>query len=662
MKLRVYAMGILLFFLPKVSFGYCVNFIDDNNNKIIINSIPKRIVSINPSITEILCEIGAKEYIKGITYYDRCLIKGATIVGGFLSPSIQKIKSISPDIIFYSKINKDILLDFKKSQAKMVMLNPEDLPSLYRTIKILSKIVNRESQGDKLIKNIKDDLSHIEKKTQHIPTKDRVRVIRIMGRNYVMTPGIGSFQNILISKAGAIPPKFQGQGKVVRVRKKDWIRFNPQVIYGCYGDKKIIEKIKKLPGWNEVDAIKNKKIFIYPCELTCRLSAHTGYFVSWLSSDIYRDEFLDKKYWEYKDHVISRKKLNIDLSYVKKVELIHSYLFDFKNKTLLITFNKPMDIISSLEGPRKNILYIGNHYTPPPCWGITHELGLNKSRKEIYHALSLNKKNTSMLFTGANMDNLCLAKKRYKKIAVYVFATAGVESNAMRMSRDTGSYYEPGTINIIIMTNVILTPRAMTRAIITATEAKSAVLNDLDIRSSYNPNKYQATGTGTDNIIVVQGDGKYRIDNAGGHSKLGELISKSVYEAVLNAIKKQNKIVKNRNIIKRLSERGISLYDIVYNNNIIVDYKKKLVLQKLEDILINPKYASFMDSILALSDEYEKGRLKDLFPIKMWGKEIASSICKKENIEIIPYVTTQHIPEIIKIGLNSLLSGIENSV
>ncbi|MBR9986561.1 MAG: adenosylcobinamide amidohydrolase, partial [Desulfosarcina sp.] len=73
------------------------------------------------------------------------------------------------------------------------------------------------------------------------------------------------------------------------------------------------------------------------------------------------------------------------------------------------------------------------------------------------------------------------------------------------------------TINIIVLANMRLTPRAMNRAIISATEAKTAALQDLDIRSSYTPMTNPATGTGTDNIIVVQGDGT-RIDNAGGHT------------------------------------------------------------------------------------------------------------------------------------------------
>ena len=93
---------------------------------------------------------------------------------------------------------------------------------------------------------------------------------------------------------------------------------------------------------------------------------------------------------------------------------------------------------------------------------------------------------------------------------VYALVTAGVESNAVRMSVDEGRFYEPGTINVIIMTNMKLSSRARTRAIISATEAKTAAMEDLDVRSSVSPQRNQATGTGTDEVLVVEGRGTHR--------------------------------------------------------------------------------------------------------------------------------------------------------
>ena len=85
----------------------------------------------------------------------------------------------------------------------------------------------------------------------------------------------------------------------------------------------------------------------------------------------------------------------------------------------------------------------------------------------------------------------------------------------------------------------------MARAIITATEAKTAALQDMDARSSVSPEN-QATGTGTDNMIIVSGkDPGRQIRYTGGHTKIGELIGTSTKLAVAEAIKKQEGLSKS---------------------------------------------------------------------------------------------------------------------
>ena len=85
-----------------------------------------------------------------------------------------------------------------------------------------------------------------------------------------------------------------------------------------------------------------------------------------------------------------------------------------------------------------------------------------------------------------------------------------------------------------------MTDGAMARAIITATEAKTAAFQELDIRSTYTPEN-QATGTGTDNMVIVSGMGQL-VDSAGGHVKMGELIARATKRAVVEALVKQDGI------------------------------------------------------------------------------------------------------------------------
>lgn len=150
--------------------------------------------------------------------------------------------------------------------------------------------------------------------------------------------------------------------------------------------------------------------------------------------------------------------------------------------------------------------------------------------------------------TGVDMDNLAVCEKSYQEFKVCCLATGGAKNNAMRMGVDGASWVERdknfrnmlGTINIILLTNAILSDGAMARAIITATEAKTAALQDLNVRSTFAPQN-QATGTGTDNMIIVSGKGPSKtIRCTGGHTKMGELMAISTKIAVSEAIKKHD--------------------------------------------------------------------------------------------------------------------------
>jgi iron complex transport system substrate-binding protein len=300
---------------------------------------------------------------------------------------------------------------------------------------------------------------------------------------------------------------------------------------------------------------------------------------------------------------------------------------------------------------------VGNHYFPPPCWAVGHDHDFKDMLSQVFDVIGKSAHSSSYLFTGADMDNLTISHEKFKKIKVYALVTAGVTSNACRMSKDVGKYYEPGTINIILLTNTALTKRAMTRSIITATEAKTAALLDLDVRSSYSFRNYRATGTGTDNILVVQGQG-IQIDNTGGHSKMGELIARTVYNGVLKAIYKQNGLTSPRNIFQRLKERNISAFGLLSKNICECNISRTDQLIALEEILLEPRYAGFIESSLILSDDYEKGLFTDLTAYDLYCKIIAEEIASRKIDHMEDLVEMKELPIVLKQALNALLNGI----
>ena len=99
----------------------------------------------------------------------------------------------------------------------------------------------------------------------------------------------------------------------------------------------------------------------------------------------------------------------------------------------------------------------------------------------------------------------------------------------------------------------------MARALVTCTEAKTAAIQELLAGSNYSMGL--ATGSGTDQtIIVANPESELYFEGAGKHSKLGELIGKTVMKAVKGSLHKQAGLnpTTQHNVFRRLKRFGIT--------------------------------------------------------------------------------------------------------
>ena len=660
-----FIMGLVTFFLLlplTASAGLPVEFQDAAGRTVTVDQQPQKVVSIVPSITEILFRIGAGDAVGGVTYHDTYPPDAAVkpVVGGFFAPSLDRIDALEPDVIFLDGLHRSVAAAYAgKDSPLLIQLPLASLEDLYRSIRVLGQLFDRDDAAGDLIRAIQADLAHTAGKMAPIPASGRKRVIRLMGREQVMTPGDDSFQNEMIRLAGGIPPKLGKSGRIVPVTLADWQAFNPQVIYGCGGDREVAMTLLNRPGWKDVDAVKNGRILYFPCDLTCRLSTRTGYFISCLASRIYGDQFAALPPVRENGRTATRP-IALDLDYVAAAEIMESSVNDYIHKTLLVHLAVPMSVSSTLEGFRKDIRHVGNSYSPPQVWGLYHHIGLETSRNQLIQSIDMRFSDTSLLFTGADMDNLSVQRQQFKEMTVYALVTAGVRSNAVRMGEDIGAFYEPGTINMVILSNMKLTPRAMNRAIISATEAKTAALWDMDIRSSYTPMTNPATGTGTDNIIVVEGTG-VRIDNVGGHSKMGELIARAVYAGVREAVFGQNGIGGKRNIFQRLKDRHMSVFQLVTDAHCDGQGEKSVFAGRVEQVLLDPAYAGFLEAAMALSDGVERETVNDLSLFETWCLSVAGRIAGKNVDELTVYFSGDAIPGPLTMALDAIFTGVSLS-
>lgn len=194
---------------------------------------------------------------------------------------------------------------------------------------------------------------------------------------------------------------------------------------------------------------------------------------------------------------------------------------------------------------------------------------LKEHMKIIAEEIGLETESSAGMCTAAQMKNVAIKELEHQGVTVTAIVTGGIEVNGGRAG-DPASWYEKGgriksiqlvsgTINIMLVIDAMITEEVLASALMTATEAKVVAVQELLLPSKYS--RGIATGSGTDKMIIIGNpSSKIKLTDAGKHSKLGELIGKSVILAVKEALDKQTNAnpKTQHSVIKRMERYGVT--------------------------------------------------------------------------------------------------------
>ncbi|MCE5285886.1 MAG: adenosylcobinamide amidohydrolase [Pelosinus sp.] len=223
-------------------------------------------------------------------------------------------------------------------------------------------------------------------------------------------------------------------------------------------------------------------------------------------------------------------------------------VFTIDNQFIICKFSSLRTVLST-SSYNGGFLLADAVFNHRPTFAVKNEQDLPGGSIAGYLALTSEKqglKRSTGLLTTARMHCYSYSNAAYKNIIVETIATAAIDKNAIRAG-NSASYYEMqgqyhgvgDTINIFVLTNVSLPQGAMVKALLTITEAKTAALQELCVINSQTHTP--ATGTSTDGVILAADpEADITCTNTRTQTKLGELIGKTVKQAVKNSLARAN--------------------------------------------------------------------------------------------------------------------------
>ena len=220
-----------------------------------------RIVSLTPSLTKELVDLGLKDNIVGATSFcDIAATNKDLIVGTAVTVNLEKVLLLKPDVVFASGLTKDNTINaLKKNGVKVYKFGKmKSFNDICNHFEELGKIVNRRNKARTIIKNSK---AKIDSLISSVPKgKDSLNVFFQIGAKPVFTVIPNTFMDDYITFSGC--KNIAADLTKGTINRETVLKRNPNVIFiismGIAGDneKSIWE------SYQELNASKNKKIFI----------------------------------------------------------------------------------------------------------------------------------------------------------------------------------------------------------------------------------------------------------------------------------------------------------------------------------------------------------------------------------------------------------------
>ncbi|MBN2360577.1 MAG: ABC transporter substrate-binding protein [Deltaproteobacteria bacterium] len=163
----------------------------------------RRIVSMAPSVTEILFALGAGDRVVGVTRFCDfpAAAAGLPKIGGFLDPSLEAIAGLRPDLIIAvpNGSNRPLVERLADLGLSLLLVYDYELADLDRAIPAIGAAIGRSDAAAALLERMHGDAAAIR---AAVAGRDRPRVLFLYGRKPLVAAGPGSYADALIEIAG----------------------------------------------------------------------------------------------------------------------------------------------------------------------------------------------------------------------------------------------------------------------------------------------------------------------------------------------------------------------------------------------------------------------------------------------------------------------------
>ena len=233
---------------------------DDRGVRVRWDTPPQRIVSLLPSLTESLCELGQCHKLVAVDRYSNWPAQIAALprVGGGLDPNIEAIVALRPDVVMLAQSSRAIAR-LEALGLKVVALEPKTHADVQRVLGKVAAVAGLDAQAAATVWRHID--AAVSAAAQSLPASVRRTRVYFEVNRAPYAAGTSSFIGETLTRLGVANIVPAALGPFPKLNPEFVVRANPDLIMVSTRN---ADGMTTRPGWHTVRAVRERRLCIFP--------------------------------------------------------------------------------------------------------------------------------------------------------------------------------------------------------------------------------------------------------------------------------------------------------------------------------------------------------------------------------------------------------------
>lgn len=257
--------------LSPASDAYPLTLTDDLGQTITLSQPPQRIISLAPSLTEILFALGLGDRVVGVTTY--CHFPPEAMkkekIGGYVNASHEKIVSLTPDLVFATRGTPRTFIEgLSRAGIPVAAVDQTSFAQILHSFVFIAQACGVPQKGEELAARLQRTREEISQKTGSLKPEQRPRALLVLSLQPLFVCGPGSFQEEMLEICGAhnvsgISQPFGPLSEEAVVEKDPQTLIFPSIDNGQAVTKNsLLATLQARPAWKNTTAVKKRRLII----------------------------------------------------------------------------------------------------------------------------------------------------------------------------------------------------------------------------------------------------------------------------------------------------------------------------------------------------------------------------------------------------------------